>query len=386
MKKRNNPKVEAMKERSLIVENERKNLHTPKFYINEQEEEINTTHDRAYDYKKDGDKYFFRKKDEENWKQTDNSAVKGVFGDKSSSPQQTTTDKPKDIKGFQQYVINTIGDKTILGKGGDSGYGDDGIWGTKTVSAWEKYGEKYEKGDKPKLSNKDFVIDVNEISTTDTTKLSCKAGSNDCAQFVNDFNDKVDNVGNAWTAHDTDSAGKRVWSAYRGLDTDTINKIVGIYKDIKQQGGANDNITDSSIIKDIKSLQNEIIGKKGKPDDLQIGDIVGLYYEPSEHHERAFEEAADHGPNGYFIDKDPSRPGPNGLGNGNSFAFNTHVGTVGMIKDGVPIILHNTGKGNIISDPANTLNIVWVKRIGNSTTPIKDKDGNWYSDIISYFS
>jgi hypothetical protein len=63
MKKRNNPKIEAMKERSLIVENERKNFHTPKFYINEQ---VNTTHDRTYDYKKDGDKYFFRKKGEAN--------------------------------------------------------------------------------------------------------------------------------------------------------------------------------------------------------------------------------------------------------------------------------------------------------------------------------
>jgi len=38
MNKRNNPKVEAMKERSLIVENERKNLHTPKYYLNEEQE------------------------------------------------------------------------------------------------------------------------------------------------------------------------------------------------------------------------------------------------------------------------------------------------------------------------------------------------------------
>jgi hypothetical protein len=43
MKKRNNPKVEAMKERSLIVENDRKNLHTPKYYLNEQEESVKIT-------------------------------------------------------------------------------------------------------------------------------------------------------------------------------------------------------------------------------------------------------------------------------------------------------------------------------------------------------
>ena len=38
MKKRSNPKVEAMKERSIIVENDRKNLHTPKFYLNEEQD------------------------------------------------------------------------------------------------------------------------------------------------------------------------------------------------------------------------------------------------------------------------------------------------------------------------------------------------------------
>jgi len=43
MKKRSNPKIEAMKERSLIVEGDRKNLHTPKYYLNEQEETVKIT-------------------------------------------------------------------------------------------------------------------------------------------------------------------------------------------------------------------------------------------------------------------------------------------------------------------------------------------------------
>ena len=154
MKKRSNPKIEAMKERSLIVENERKNLHTPKFYINEQEEEIKQPAGDPYEYKKEGDKYFFRKKGEENWKQTNNSAVKGVFGDKPKNTKKNTSQKssgkPKNIKGFQQWVINTKGDKSILGKGGDSGYGDDGIWGSKTANAWKKYGGEYQNKDKNK--------------------------------------------------------------------------------------------------------------------------------------------------------------------------------------------------------------------------------------------
>lgn len=49
------------------------------------------------------------------------------------------------IRKFQYYVINTKKDETILGSGGNSGYGDDGKWGGKTKAAWDKYGEEYKK-------------------------------------------------------------------------------------------------------------------------------------------------------------------------------------------------------------------------------------------------
>ena len=52
-------------------------------------------------------------------------------------------DGPKDVKTFQQWVINTKKDKTILGRGGDSGFGDDGRWGKNTSAAWQKYGKEY---------------------------------------------------------------------------------------------------------------------------------------------------------------------------------------------------------------------------------------------------
>jgi len=47
------------------------------------------------------------------------------------------------VKAFQQWVINVKNDKTILGSGGDSGFGDDGLWGSKTAKAWAKYGNEY---------------------------------------------------------------------------------------------------------------------------------------------------------------------------------------------------------------------------------------------------
>jgi hypothetical protein len=48
-----------------------------------------------------------------------------------------------DLIAFQQYVINTKGDKTILGKGGSTGFGDDGVYGAKSKLAWDKYGNEY---------------------------------------------------------------------------------------------------------------------------------------------------------------------------------------------------------------------------------------------------
>ncbi len=75
--------------------------------------------------------------------------MKGLFcTTNKNTPNQTTAivkpaDGPKDIKAFQQWVINTKKDKTILGKGGDSGFGDDGRWGKNTNTAWQKYGKEY---------------------------------------------------------------------------------------------------------------------------------------------------------------------------------------------------------------------------------------------------
>jgi hypothetical protein len=62
-------------------------------------------------------------------------------GGGSSAPSEL--DSKAKILAFQQWVINTKKDKTILGSGGASGYGDDGSWGGKTSAAWDKYGAIY---------------------------------------------------------------------------------------------------------------------------------------------------------------------------------------------------------------------------------------------------
>jgi hypothetical protein len=64
----------------------------------------------------------------------------------SSSPSSTISNPFKttaELLAFQQWVINTKKDKTILGTGGASGFGDDGKWGSKSANAWTKYGSEY---------------------------------------------------------------------------------------------------------------------------------------------------------------------------------------------------------------------------------------------------
>lgn len=66
----------------------------------------------------------------------------GVLFPSSSNDevQRGTNEKPKNVKGFQSWVVNTKRDNQILGR-----YGVDGKWGKNTLNAWVKYGEEYKR-------------------------------------------------------------------------------------------------------------------------------------------------------------------------------------------------------------------------------------------------
>jgi hypothetical protein len=66
----------------------------------------------------------------------------GVLFPSSSNDevQRGTNEKPKSVKGFQSWVVNTKRDNQILGR-----YGVDGKWGKNTSNAWVKYGEEYKR-------------------------------------------------------------------------------------------------------------------------------------------------------------------------------------------------------------------------------------------------
>lgn len=253
--------------------------------------------------------------------------------------------------------------------------GPTGYFGKLTQKALDKY---YSSKDKTDLSQtKKDVIKSNEpgtmskninpefmkkfnfekLSTKDSTPV-CKAGQENCAQFVNDFSDKIKWVGNAWIAHDNNSLGEKVWSSYNSLKPDVIKKVTDLYKKIDSKGGGEEN---GRYIGDVKELQGLLVPKT-TPVKLELDDVVGIYYPPSKHHEEAFYQAGE----GYFTkDKSGQIQPKSNLASGKGFGMNTHVGIVGAVKDGVPLIFHNI-LGQVYSDPADKLKdngrIAWVRR------------------------
>lgn len=81
----------------------------------------------------------------------------------SSTPNSTpeiSSDRPtskEDIKAFQNYVINVKKDTTILGKSGA-----DGVWGSNSQKAWDKYGADFKKSASP-ANDKDLERSINLI-------------------------------------------------------------------------------------------------------------------------------------------------------------------------------------------------------------------------------
>lgn len=66
-------------------------------------------------------------------------------GGSSGSTMKNPFSTKQELLSFQRWVINVEGDKKILGEGGPTGFGDDGIWGPKNQNAYTKYSAKYFK-------------------------------------------------------------------------------------------------------------------------------------------------------------------------------------------------------------------------------------------------
>ena len=109
-----------------------------------------------------------------------------------------------------------------------------------------------------------------------------------CAQFVNEFENSSrtseSGVGDAWLAHNNRSLGSLSYTAFEGLSSSDSNSIINLWQKIHNNGGGEKN---GDYKGEAKTLISKIASKSSSP-NLQLGDIVGIYYPPSSYHELAF--------------------------------------------------------------------------------------------------
>ena len=286
--------------------------------------------------------------------------------------------KPNNVKDFQLWVINTKKDKTILGK-----FGADGDWGANSVKAWYKYGNEYLKTNKNvptdgksglivsktlNPSYKKYIdpIKINKVKSNYLGKLDM--GVDTCAAFVHSVDSEMPFVGDAWLAYNNSNLGPLVFSSFKDLGADDIKKLGDMYALIKKNNGGQKN---GKFNSQVGSLVKSFI--KPLSTNLKIGDIVGMYNPLSHNHEKALFEATKN-PTWYdfaydnpYFTKD-GKPNMDLFKDNDGIGLNTHVGMVGAIKDGVPIIYH-AEDGKFYADPVNNIvgggKVAWARRLGS---------------------
>jgi hypothetical protein len=397
-----------MKNIILISEDEKRlilNKHISYGYNTFINEQVVTNYDKVYDYKREGNNFYAKKKGTDKWIQlsgTQLSSVKtNVFKissddsktnknswlrptqitdpskiKQSQSTQQQTTDKlliPKQlvnssgVKKFQEWV-NSV-EPGILGK-----FGADGKYGNLTKNAWLKHGQTYlnqlsgGSTSSKNVANKDIKIissfnpefkekiNFDNLKINGTTTGICQPKDKECATFINDISMDTKYVGNAWYAYVNGQLGKTIYSAFKNLNSEKINQIVSLWQQINERDGTQKWEENGKLSKDISNLVGSLVPKNYNGEKLKLGDFVGIYKFDSKNHERAFYEGSKAG-KGWFID---GKPG-NSLKQGNAWGMNTHIGRVAVDINGVPLIFHNVD-GVVKSDPQQNIRIAWVKR------------------------
>jgi len=111
----------------------------------------------------------------------------------SSTPSpDVASDRPtssEDIKAFQNYVINVKKDSAILGKSGA-----DGVWGSNSQKAWDKYGSDYKKASTP-ANDKELERSINLIlakASNEAKKANRDYLSKASASFVKKWAKTID--------------------------------------------------------------------------------------------------------------------------------------------------------------------------------------------------
>ena len=233
-------------------------------------------------------------------------------------------------------------------------------------------------------------LDLQKMPTFNPTKESkvYKCTMDGCAAYVSDVLGGV-YQGNAWHAH---RMGNNVYSSFENAGTRQNNAITNLFNKI------NRNPQPKQELSNAKNITKSLVPNQQKFSNLELNDVVGLFYEPSEMHTTAFFEAmtgfnemgkgskAGDGP--FMIKADGSgqwskedvgknikfKPGKT-LSKGMVPGLNTHLGFVGAINNGEPIIFHNIHQ-QVHATPLSEMDknntaIVWARR-GQQNTPKED--------------
>ena len=283
-----------------------------------------------------------------------NSTIKKVFNARPKGWDYTT---------FGQYYVR---------KGGK-------LQGNETQSSQSQQTKPVSSTD-PK--NRCIAISKEEcdkISSTKETEIGSGSETRCSAYMVKCLSQYDSDLfgGNAWDAFNNVKGGGTV--KYNLFTSGEVNwtKIWSdlaknkVSKDTCEKHAKTDN-ADAKVGSLVPSIVTNNIPSSPKFDinSLRLGDIVGLYHKNSSNKgmafcQRALKRGLDN--NGNVSDKDP-------------FTFNSHVGFVGAIKNGVPIVIHNVS-GNHIATPATQMlsknsndMIAWVVSDNSIASSIESGD------------
>ena len=296
--------------------------------------------------------------------------------------------------------------------------GADGFWGALTDKAWKTYksGKKTTPITKNQGLKNNTSKDIVLVSDTLVNKKIVfdpknetkpfKCTEDGCAEWVSNQLDDLglQRQGNAWHSHNIGQKNME-FSPFKNLSPNTQKQMSILFSKInaspdeKSQEGEAKNLV-MSLIPDQQGLKKT----------LNVNDVVGLFWDGSTNFTKAFFEGATgydkmgygskvtNGP--YFMTKsgqpwNPSDlkkkiefiPG-NSLKNGSGFGINTHLGYVGAVANGEPIIFHNV-HGDVYATPLSKMGdtkVIWVKTgpTGGVVNP-KETSPSWWESFTSLF-
>jgi hypothetical protein len=217
-----------------------------------------------------------------------------------------------------------------------------------------------------------------------------KRGPMGCSQYV--ASQTGVRQGNAWHAYRLGGSFPNKGDGFNKIfKGNNLNEMADIFSQIneKSKGLGENQINSSSQWGRIRSLLSQAVPPQSSFSNLNLGDVVGIYYPGSSHTGEAFfyggtgltgkGERATNGPFFGVLENGKVRPwqvsdmgkkvkfvpGNSLTQGGQRFGFNTHLGFVGgKTPLGEPIIYHyvtDTLKATPLSQMGGEFNIVWAR-------------------------